>query len=345
MATAQASEHGGQAGPSVYTLSNQTGGNEVVRMHRTSAGILEVVDRVSTGGTGTGAGLGSQGALVLDRASRVLLAVNAGSNTVSLFDVARDGHLRLADTVPSGGRTPVSVTTRGELAYVLNSGSNDISGFRVDGHHLVPIAGSTRALGGSGGAQVSFTPDGRRLVVTEKATNTIDVFPVKRSGAAGAPVTNPSVGQTPFGFAFGQQGALIVSNAVGGAKDASSVSTYRVGRDNRLQVLDASVATTETAACWVVAYGPYAYTTNTGSGTVSGLRIGANGHATLLQPDGVTATTGAGPIDAAAGAGELFTLNSGSHTITVDRIERNGSLTPEGFVGGLVPGTVGLAVR
>jgi 6-phosphogluconolactonase (cycloisomerase 2 family) len=190
---------------------------------------------------------------------------------------------------------------------------------------------------------VSFTPSGRQLVVTEKATNTIDVFPVGRDGRAGAPVANPSNGPTPFGFDFNREGALVVSNAAGGAPGAASVSSYRLGRDGHLMALDGPLATGQTAACWVVTAGPFAYTTNTGSGTVSGLRVGADGGLSLLTPDGVSATTGTSPIDAVVAGGDLYTLNSTSHTITVDGISRDGALTREGAATGLPAGVVGLA--
>jgi 6-phosphogluconolactonase len=181
-------------------------------------------------------------------------------------------------------------------------------------------------------------------VVTEKATNTIDVFPVGDDGRAGAPVSNPSNGVTPFGFAFGRRGTLIVSNAAGGAKDASSLSSYRVGDDGVLQALDGPVATTETAACWVVTAGRFAFTTNAGSGTVSGMRVDRDGGLSLLAPDGVSAATGTGPTDVAVGGSDLFTLNGGAHTITAHGIDGQGGLHLEGAT--TVPvGVVGLAVR
>ena len=332
-------------GQTVYALSNATSGNEVLAFHRTPDGGLVAAGSYATGGTGTGGGLGSQGAVVLDREGDRLLAVNAGSDDVSLFSIGDHGRLRLVDREASGGDQPISVTVRGHVAYVLNGASGTISALRVERWGLEPIAGSTRALGGAGAAQVSFTPRGRQLVVTEKATSTIDVFPVDGGGRAGAPVTNPSAGVTPFGFDFGRRGTLVVSNAAGGAPDASSVSSYDVGDDGHLALLDGPVATTETAACWVVTAGRFAYTTNTGSGTVSGFRVGRGGDLSLLSPDGVTAATGAGPIDAAVGGGDLFTLNSRAHTITVHGIGADGSLTAEGSVGALPASTVGLAVR
>ncbi len=328
----------------VYTLSNSPAGNEVLAFRRTPDGNLAAAGSYATGGTGSGAGLGSQGAVVLDEDGERLLAVNAGSGTVSLFRAGRDGRLRLVDTESSGGALPVSVTLRGRTAYVLNAGSNTVSGLRVGERGLEPIDGSTQALKGAGGAQVSFVPGARQLVVTEKATNTIDVFPVGEDGRAGAPVSNPSNGTTPFGFAFGKRATLIVSNAAGGAKDASSLSSYRVGDDGVLQPLDGPVATTETAACWVVTTGRFAYTTNTGSGTVSGMRVDRDGGLSLLSPDGVSAATGAGPIDAAVGGNDLFTLNGAAHTITAHGIDGQGGLHLEGATA--VPvGVVGLAVR
>ena len=328
----------------VYTLSNETAGNRVLAFNRTADGGLVAAGSYATGGTGTGGGLGSQGAVILDRDGDRLLAVNAGSDDVSLFAVGERGRLRLIDRELSGGDQPISVTGRGRTAYVLNGASSTISGLRVERWGLEPIVGSTRALGGTGGAQVSFTPHGRQLVVTEKATNTIDVFPVDYAGRAGAPVTNPSTGVTPFGFDFGRRGTLVVSNANGGAPDGSSLTTYDVSTDGHLSVLDGPVATTETAACWVVTAGRYAYTTNTGSGTVSGFRVGRDGNLSLLSPDGVTAATGAGPIDASVDRGDLFTLNGRGRTITVHGIGGDGSLTAEGSVGSLPASAVGLAV-
>ena len=328
----------------VYTLSNAAAGNEVLAFVP-GAGGLVAAGHTASGGQGTGGGLGSQGALALDEDGRRLVVVNAGSDDLSLFAVRKDGSLRLLDRVASGGDKPVSVAVHDDTVYALNSGDDTISGFRLRDRSLQAIAGSTRHLSGSGGAQVSFTSSGRQLVVTEKATNTIDVFPVERGGTPGAPRSNASVGATPFGFAFDEHNHLIVSNAAGGAAGASSVSSYTVRRDGSLKVLDGPVATTQSAACWVAIAGPYAYTTNTASGTVSGLRLGENGALSLLDPSGVAAATGTTPIDAATAGGSLYTLNTGSHTITVHAIAADGSLSAQGAATGLPTGAVGLAVR
>src|SRR5512143_4003373 len=207
----------------VYTLTNSAAGNEVLIFNRAVDGTLTAAGSVSTGGLGTGTGLGSQGALTLSANHHWLFAVNAGSNELSVFAVQIDG-LTLTDRVSSGGAHPISVTNYKNLVYVLNDGgSGNIAGFTLDTHgELAPIAGSTRNLSnnGSGAApgpsQISFSPDGGVLVVTEKNTNLVDTFQVDEDGMAGNVTTHPSAGATPFGFAFDNQGTLIVSEAAGG---------------------------------------------------------------------------------------------------------------------------------
>ena len=157
----------------VYVLSNQTS-NSVIVYARAADGTLSPSGTFSTGGTGAGPGgdpLGSQGSLVFGRWGRLLFAVNAGSNDVSVF--AADGlQLRLLDREPSGGTMPVSITVHGNLVYVLNAaGTPNIQGFALDpaSGHLIHLAGSERALAGGPGsapAQVSFSPDGGVLLVT-----------------------------------------------------------------------------------------------------------------------------------------------------------------------------------
>ena len=340
----QASARGGV----VYTLSNKASGNAVVVLRRTVQGRLARVGRVGTGGQGSGAGLGSQGALVLDRAHHRLFAVNAGSDEISLLR-AYGTHVALRDTVASGGDLPVSVTYHGRLVYVVNAGGNNISGFRIAGGSLVPIPGSRRMLSApmAGPAQIGFAPNGRFLVVTEKNTNAVSVFQVGEHGKARPAIVNASEGQTPFGFAFDPRGRLIVSEAFGGAPDASAVSSYRIGAAGRLRTLEASARTTETAACWVVvAPNHFAYTTNTGSGSVSAFHIQRNGTLALRDADGVTGSTGTGstPIDMdlTVHSKFLYVLNAGTHMIQGFRVDRDGGLEKVAGTGGFPVSTVGL---
>lgn len=282
----------------VYTMSNDPSGNAVLIFDRAMDGSLMSAGSVPTDGLGTGSGLGNQGAVTLSDDGRWLLVVNPGSDDLSIFRVRHDdGHLALTDRVSSGGTQPISVTKHGRLVYVLNAGgSGNIAGFRLSPHGtltLLPASIQPLSSSSAGAAQVTFSPKGDLLIVTEKDTNIISTYTVDRSGLASGPIAQPSLGITPFGFALDQRGRLFVSEAAGGATDASSLSSYELSADDILQVLDGAVPTTETAACWVALTpnGHYAYVTNTGSGTVSGFAIGHDGLLTRLDADGVTAMT------------------------------------------------------
>ena len=331
----------------VYTMTNSPVDNEILVFDRAADGTLSFADSYSTGGSGTGSGLGNQNGVVLTEGGRFLLAVNAGSDEVSSFRVTSGG-LELADVEASNGDHPISVTARSGLVYVLHDGSaGNVTGFRLapDGS-LEPVPGSTQPLLGVEPAQIQFAPRDRFLVVTEKASNTISVFPVVR-GRAQAGTSHPSAGQTPFGFAFDGHGRLIVSEAFGGAAGASAASSYEFDGGTP-DVISASVPTTETAACWVVVTknSRYAYTTNTGSASITGYEIGSNGELTRLDEDGVTATTGAGPIDMALTVDNrfLYSLDSGAQQISGFAVNADGSLTPIGATA--LPGSAnGLAAR
>jgi 6-phosphogluconolactonase (cycloisomerase 2 family) len=312
--------------------------------------LLTFVADYPTGGTGNGApGLGSQAAVIIAE-GRFLLAVNAGSSEISSFRITSQG-LTLVETISSGGTMPVSIASFGRLVYVLNAGSDNLTGFRLNNSgNLTPIPSSTRPLSGTGvgPAQVGFHPRGERLVVTEKNTNKIDVFVVNADGTLSGPSVFASSGTTPFGFEFSQRGLLVVSEAFGGTPNASATSSYLID-GGALHALSKSVPTTETAACWVVLTNNqlYAYVTNTGSNTISGYRVAPNGRLSLLDDDGVTATTQAGPVDAAFANNSqiLYTLDRVAGVISIFRVNANGSLTSIGQQTGLPTTSYGLAAR
>ncbi|MEO7120852.1 MAG: beta-propeller fold lactonase family protein, partial [Ginsengibacter sp.] len=158
----------------LYTESNTSGTNKILVYKIKNNGDLEWMSSTASGGTGSGAGLGSQGALALDKDHSWLYAVNAGSNSVSSFKVNHDGSLTLADTKKSGGIGPNSVSVYGNLLYVLNHGSDNVHGYKIgDDGMLTNIEGSTKSLSGTSvdAPQISFTPEGNWIMVTEKATN------------------------------------------------------------------------------------------------------------------------------------------------------------------------------
>ena len=187
-------------GPSrvVFVQTDNTAGNQVVAYDRASDGTLTLAATYNTGGLGgqlVGSAvdhLASQGSLAFDARHNSLIAVNAGSNTISLFKV--DGNaLHLRQVISSGGTFPVSVTAYNNIVYVLNArDGGSIQGYRYDDGRLELVRHWNRPLGldstltpefTHSPGQVAFSPDGSQLLVTTKAnTHSIDVFAISDSG-------------------------------------------------------------------------------------------------------------------------------------------------------------------
>lgn len=331
----------------VFVQTNGVGGNQVIAYHRSGDGGLTRVHTYATGGRGGAlAGgptdpLASQGSLVYDARHRELLAVNAGSNTITVFGVSGD-RLRRRQVLPAGGTLPISITTHGDLAYVLDAGhAGAVSGFawHADGR-LLPLAGSTRGLGLANPAvpnflrspaQVGFTPDGAHLIVPTKTNATIDVFGVGSTGRpTAAPVRTAAPGTVPFSFVFDPAGRLILNQAAG------AESSFTVNADNTLTPVDALLENGQVATCWIVRARSSYYAVNTGSDTVTGFRSVA-GKLSLLDKSGVTARTAQGPIDVAASRGGrfLYVQDGAAGALSLYRVGAGGTLAGIGTVGGL----------
>ena len=337
-----------------FTLSNASSGNRVVVFARAADGGLSKVGSVPTGGLGSGANLGSQGSIALSPDGSRLYAVNAGSNTLSVLGVSGT-HVWREQVVRSGGTMPISVTASGRRVYVVNAaGTPDVAGFRVTGHGLARIHGGTRMLaaGDSGPAQVSLSPSGRLLVVTNKTSNTIDTFAVHADGSLGAAVPHPSSGAEPFGFAFTPNGRLIVSDAA--EAPTSAATSYQVSR-TALHVVSGPLQTNQLAACWVAVTpnGRYAYVSDAHSGTVAGLRVSRDGAIALLDPSGISGSGGAGSTtldSAVTPGGRILTVlvdgtRPGVNALVSFRIMADGSLRRISTSGAILASDVGLAVN
>jgi 6-phosphogluconolactonase len=333
----------------VFVLSNSTHGNRVIAFQRTADGHLGGRHTFATGGLGTGASLGSGGAVALSPDGRRLYAVNAASDTVSVFRVS-GARLHRIQVVRSGGDMPISVATGWGRVYVLNAGATpSVAGFRVTGAGIARIRGGWRRLAPADKdpAQVGLNPAGTALVVTNKTSSTIDTFRVRPRGTLGPAASHASVGGTPFGFAFAHTGALVVSDA--SIPPSSGATSYSVDGSGALTATSGAIENHQQAACWVAVTpnSRFAYTANTASGTVSEYRIE---HGTIsLVGDGAAADTGAGskPADEAItpSGGLLYVLAGGTGRVEAFRIGPGGSLRHAGSAGSLPAGAVGLALR
>lgn len=289
----------------LFVQTNNPAGNQILVYDRADDGALTLAETVDTGGVGgrnEGAGPGpldSQDSLVYDTNHGLLIAVNAGSNTVSVLGLD-DDHLCLRQVLASGGTFPVSVTVHGDLLYVVNAHeAGAITGYRINYGQLRPIEGSTRSLeltpvAGPGQfantpGQIGFTPDGQQLIVTTKANGSlIDVFAVGIDGRpSGTFVANPAGTPVPFGFTFDDDGHLAVTDA-----GLSALSTYTVCASGKVEQI-ASVPDGGVAMCWVVQAAGNFYVTDTGSANITGYHIDPAGKPTVFTQ----APTRQGPID------------------------------------------------
>jgi len=338
----------------VFVQTNALTGNQVVVYDRARDGTLAEAGTYATGGDGGAAQgaaadlLASQGSLTYDAADSLLFAVNAGSDTVSVFDVSGD-RLRLQSVLPSGGEFPASVAVSGRLAYVLDAGgAGSLQGFRIDGHDVYPIHGSNRSLGLananppnflSSPGQVGFTPDGNQLIVTTKASGSdIDLFRVRPNGRLNAPVVNAAATGVPFSFTFDPAGRLVSGEAA-----SSTLTTYALGADGTLSDPQ-SLADGQAALCWIASVRGYYYVANAGSANISGYSIDADGTPSFIVPGGVVGSTEAGAIDLAGSSDGrfLYAESGGAGTVDEFAVNGDGTLTKLGDVT-LSPGLEGIA--
>jgi 6-phosphogluconolactonase (cycloisomerase 2 family) len=347
-AATTAAAQGTLAAGTVFVQTDNLAGNQVVAYDRAGGGQLTLAGTYDTGGLGGQLSgsvvdhLASQGSLGYDPARGLLYAVNAGSNTVSVFAVRGD-RLQLRQVVGSGGTFPVSVAVRGGLVYVLNAlNGGSVQGYYVAFGRLIPIPGSNRPLGLNPDAtpqytttpgQVAFSPDGAQLIVTTKDnTNAIDVFGVRPSGVLSAqPTVNPEPGTVPFAIAFDPAGHLVIADA-----GTNALSTFALSPDGTATLLD-TLGNGQSATCWVAADGSLLFASNAGSATISGYSAGPGGALTLL---GQTPTD-PGTVDAAVTPGGqfLYVQTGGNGVVDEFAVGPGGSLTEVGHV--TVAGAVG----
>jgi 6-phosphogluconolactonase len=383
----------------VYTMTNNADANRIVGFLRSDDGSLEPMSApFPTGGKGSGAGLGEQGAVAYDLENDRLYVVNAGDHSFSIFAVNDDGSLGAAEHVTTAGfgagaaslLAPKSITFRGEVVYVLFQGNattaSKIAGWKVAqsaGAELsaVAIAGSDLALSSESQsvdpAQVSFSPDGKWLVVTEKQSGSngtvagdgsIDTFSVSAAGLATkkgfyptAPAPGGGLQKVPFGFDF-VAGYLIVSEA-----GSTGTGSYSYANGVVAPVATSQFLPTDPAPCWVIAAGNFAYVTNTRGPNISGFVVSAAGALSNIGPieNAIVASTGKtiagengpmfqGPTDeiVSQDGKYLYALNAAVPSIGIFEIADNGTLARVGAgdysppeLAQLPTGSVGIVAR
>jgi 6-phosphogluconolactonase len=331
----------------VYAQTNEADANRLLAFGRRDDGTLDPHVAVETGGRGDGVPhLTSQGSVVLADGGRHVLVTNSGSDDVSLFALG-EARPELLGTFPSGP-APKSIAVHGDLVYVLNTGDASLAGFRLGGERLDPLPGPRRELGpGADPAQVGLSPDGSKLVVTERGTNQLAVFAVAADGRLSAPHVLPSSGPTPYGFAFAPNGALVVTEAFGAQKGKAAASSY-TSANGSLAPVSRSVGNGRSEICWAVVTkdGRYAFTTNFADGAVSRYAIRIDGTLVLDDSAAGTAVDGSPGLrdeDVSVDERFLYAIDADGQHIYGWAIGGEGSLTPVGHWGGVPPTVAGLA--
>jgi len=258
--------------------------------------------------------LGSQNPIIV--AGKCLLAVSSGSNEITSFEIKSETSIRRENKVDSEGRTPVSLTEYDGIVYVLNAeDGGSIHGFDLDptSCKLSSIIGSTLPLDQSpvvdspvpdpplsvtlppviaAPTQISFTPNGRSLIVAIKGIRghavvfggSIVQFEVNTlTGLASPNPTSNLIGLDsvlPFSFDFDGEGNLLLVDAFGEGPivggDGASVISYKVrnpGPNREISRIDRITLEGQFAAGWIKYNDDCAYTTNSGTHSVSGLSV------------------------------------------------------------------------
>jgi 6-phosphogluconolactonase len=322
----------------VYVNDNTAGTNTIAGFNRHFDGSLTPLpgSPFVAGGAGPGAPIASQGSLQAARSGRFLLAVDAGSDQISVLRIKRDGELGLVPggVVGSGGVDPVSIAVHGRLVYVANAGTggSDFTGFRLTwGGHLRPTPGSTVSLpSGSQPGDVLFNGDGTRLAGTLVGTSQIASFTVGADGrltaAPGSPFTAQGLG--PFGSEFSPRNPaqLFVSNAHNVGPNTGTVSAFTVSRDgNLISVGSSPFADLQTAPCWVeISHdGRFLFAVNTAVPSISSYLVRSDGSLKLIgPPTSFKEPAGLAPEDArlSPDGGTLYVVGAGGGVLTAFRV-------------------------
>ena len=325
----------------LYVNDNTAGTNTIAAFDRHADGTLTPLpgSPFTVGGAGTGTGIGSQGALQITSNGKYLLAVDAGSNQISVLRINDDGELNPVGGGPvsSGGVKPVSIAVHGSLVYVANAGDggSNYTGFTLNpGGHLRPIAGSTVALpAGSSPGDVLFNSDGTRLIGAEVGPSVIDSFVVGANGLLTAAPGSPfaAQGPGPFGSEFrpADPTQLFVSNAHGGPGNGT-ISAFSDGSDGTLTSIGTSpFPDFQTAPCWVeISHdGQFLFTVNTASNSISRYAIAGDGSLSLLGSTSLgSANVGAEDARLGPNGGTLWVVDTGARAVSAFAVN-GGNLT------------------
>lgn len=349
----------GAASNVLYVLSNDPapGRNAVLGYRRAADGTLAPLpgSPFRTGGTGVANPTQMLGPddvdlpIAVSADHRRLFAVNPGSNTVAVFDVAADGALSPVpgSPFPSNGSNPVSVGLDGDKQlYVVNKAQDpahptaeppNYTGFRITGvGALVPIPHSTVTTVPGASPQMALVSPSRRLLFgadflapfTPAHQGALRAFAIEPNGrltpAPGTPqqIPGPADQRAVLGlWTHPTQNVLYV-----GFVQQNKLGVYTFDPSSGALTFQTTASNSGQAICWIVASGTgdALYTSNTGDnsvswyGTANPLQPVERQHLVLREPGPLYA----GPMGMLLPTSEAFQLTldpAGSHLYIVSQ--------------------------
>lgn len=300
----------GRDGTVVVTSSN-TAANHL-RVYDTAGTLVQEVPTLGQGGAGNNAG-------GIAASNGTVAVINFGSQSVSLFSRGGAG-FELRQIIPTGSQ-PVSVAFGKTHLYVL--GTTTVESHRIGPDGVEDHADGTAALLLADGSAAQVGVAGDELVVTEKG-GAVGRVPLREGAVAGEPVALALAdgrSDTPFGLTT--RGSSVYVTFAG----SDVVGVVQNDRQTGLVATGVPGGAGQHAPCWIAVVGPYLFTTNSPSRSVSRLIAGG---ANILLDEPVAAQTAGAPIDVAA-EGELLALveldGAGTSHLTQFRIDEDGNLT------------------
>ena len=243
--------HGGasadEGAGAIFALTNATTGNAVVAYHRAADGSLEPAGPYPTGGLGTGAGLGSQNAVIVTQVAfsydgDTVIVAERATNMISTFAV-EDDQLDGPFFTPSAGPTPFgfAVGQRNTVLVSEAGAGGGASTYRVTGDGVTAVS-SAIMTGPRAACWAAVTPDGRFGYVTNAGTGNISGFAIATDGSASlldVDGVTAVTGGNPTDVAMSHDGRYLYARVA----NLSAIAVFRINSDGSLRALPSLIGT------------------------------------------------------------------------------------------------------
>ncbi|PPQ96052.1 hypothetical protein CVT26_004684 [Gymnopilus dilepis] len=357
-------------------ITNDPSGNQIVAMNIASNGKLSNVQATSAGGLGQHGitdpngpdGMFSQGAVKVNSKAKVLVTVNPGSNTLSMFSINANNPSQLTmvgNPVSSEGEFPMSVAINenATMVCVLNGGAvNGVNCYKPDQKlGLIPMPNTLRSLGlnqttpatGPAGSasHVVFSEDGTKLFASVKGVpptpGFIAAWDIASDGSLSAePVkSTPSAGGLlPFSMTvIPGMNAILATDAgigfdifnFGGSSNGANANSVN-GTENAASNLSATSSVVaidgQKATCWssFSSKSGNFYLTDIGTSTVTEVNVDKNLKGTIVKqyPQIANSATIDNDIATVGNNNFMYVLAPNATTVNVLQVNTPGKAAP-----------------